>query len=170
MALQLGINSYVSITEANNYFEDRVNSDAWDTSNIQSEALVTATGILNRLSWFGTSSGFDNATYKLAWPRAITFTDPISGNDRTLQDDRSATFAGTIPQDIKDATCELAYHLIINTALLDNTSTVQDLTVGSIRLLNSTKAPELSDTVIAIVSKYISGGLFFRGVTVGSAS
>ena len=168
MALQLGINSYVSITEANNYFEDRVNTEAWDISNIQSEALVTATGILNRLTWSGTSSGFSNATYKLAWPRGITFTDPLSGSTQSLIDSRSATSAGTIPQDIKDATCELAYHLIINTTLLDNTSTVQDLTVGSIRLLNSLPAPELPDLVISIISKYIVGGLDFRTVFTGN--
>ena len=167
MALQLGINSYVSVTEANNYFEDRVNTDSWDTSNIQSEALVTATNILDRLQWIGTSNSFANATYKLAWPRTTTFTDPSSGVSQSLTDNRTTSSAGTIPQDIKDATCELAYHLIINTDLLNNTSTVQDLTVGSIRLLNSRKAPELPDTVIQIVSKYITGGLNFRVVFTG---
>ena len=169
MALQVNINSFVSVTQADNYFNDRLNKDAWDNAFNKDEALVTATGILNELAWAGTSSSATNVTFKLAWPREITYIDPRSGGSVTLGDDRTAAVGGTIPEDIKDATCELAYHLLLNTDLLDNTSSVKDLTVGSIRLLDPRKAPTLSDAVIRLVSKYITGGANFRGVFTGSA-
>ena len=169
MALQVNINSFVSVVTADNYFADRLNKDAWDNAINKDEALVTATRILNQLNWNGTNTSFSNVTYKLSWPRTITFTDTVSGNVQALNDDRSATSGGTIPQDIQDATCEMAYHLILNTDLLDNTSSVQDLTVGSIRLLNPSKAPTLPDQVIRLIGRYLSGGANFRGVFAGSA-
>ena len=170
MALQVNINSFISVVQADNYFDDRLNKATWDNAINKDEALVTATGILNTLNWSGTSTSFTNVGgFKLAWPRSITFADPISGVNEVLTDNRTSTDGGTIPQDIKDATCEMAYHLILNTDLLDNTSTVSDLTVGSIRLLGSQKAPTLPDQVIRLISKYLAGGANFRGVFAGSA-
>ena len=170
MALQVNINSFISVVQADNYFDDRLNKSTWDNAINKDEALVTATGILNQLNWSGTSTSFTNTGgFKLAFPRSISFLDPQSGVTEILTDNRNNTDGGTIPQDIKDATCELAYHLILNTDLLDNTSTVQDLTVGSIRLLNPIKAPTLPDQVIRLIGKYLAGGASFRGVFAGSS-
>ena len=51
MALQKGINSFVTIIEAEQYFYDRLNQAAWDSATDETveRALVTATGILNDL-------------------------------------------------------------------------------------------------------------------------
>jgi hypothetical protein len=42
MALQIGINSYVSEADSDTYFSKRLGSDAWDTSTTKSQSLITA--------------------------------------------------------------------------------------------------------------------------------
>ena len=89
MALQKGYNSFVTITEAESYFYDRLNQSAWDSATDETveRALVTATGILDNLDWGGTA--VPTALYPLSWPRDITYWDTKSGGYETLEDDRS---------------------------------------------------------------------------------
>ena len=138
MALQKGYNSFVTITEAESYFYDRLNQSAWDSATDETveRALVTATGILDNLDWGGTA--VPTALYPLSWPRDITYWDTKSGGYETLEDDRSTTSYGTFPEDIKKATYELALHLIKNMSTIEDQSSgsprLKDLKVGSISL------------------------------------
>lgn len=140
MALQKGYNSFVTIIEAENYFYDRLNQASWDSATDETveRALVTATGILDNLDWGGTA--VPTALYPLSWPRDITYWDTKSGGYETLEDDRDDTteFMGTIPEDIKKATYELALHLIKNMSTIEDQSSgsprLKDLKVGSISL------------------------------------
>lgn len=138
MALQKGYNSFVTITEAESYFYDRLNQSAWDSATDETveRALVTATGILDNLDWGGTA--VPAALYPLSWPRDITYWDTKSGGYETLEDDRSTTSYGTFPEDIKKATYELALHLIKNMSTIEDQSSgsprLKDLKVGSISL------------------------------------
>ena len=165
MALQKGINSFVTIIEAENYFYDRLNQSDWDSSSdeIVERALVTATGILNDLDWGGTAT--PTASYPLSWPRDITYWNTISGKYETLEDDRndSSKFLGTIPEDIKKATYELALHLIKNMSTIEDQASgsprLKDLSVGSIKLtfdLGSGLAnfKELPDQIQKLIVKY----------------
>ena len=88
MPATAGINSYVSVIEADRYFEDRLGYyDIWDSEDNQDGALVSAAQYLDSLcSWDGTADG------SMAFPR--------DGVD--------------VPQAVKDAQCEIAYQLIIN--------------------------------------------------------
>jgi len=164
MALQKGTNSFVSISESDIYFEDRLNSENWFTKDaLVEQALVTATGILDDMDWGGTAT--PTASYPLSWPRDITYYDNKSGYFIDIEDDRSATSEGTIPGDIKKATFELAFHLLNNMKTQESNASgenkVKDLTVGAVRLifdLNSgvKNFKELPDSIINIVTKYLN--------------
>lgn len=125
MALTKGVNSYVTLAEANIYFEDRLDVSAWTaaTDAQKSQALVTATMLLDSQDWLGTVRA-DNQS--LAFPRAGTYNDPKLGKDIELSD--------TVPNRIINAVFELAHHLLNNDGLLDDTGTVSELSVGQINL------------------------------------
>ena len=162
MALQKGVNSFVTVQESDDYFNDRLYSDTWFSSDaLVEQALVTATGILDDMDWGGTAT--PTASYPLSWPRDITYYDNKSGYYTDLTDDRSATSHGTIPEDIKKATYELALHLISNMKTAESNASgenkVKDLTVGAVRLVFDTASgvdnfKELPDSVITIITKY----------------
>ena len=164
MALQKGTNSFVSISESDEYFENRLNSENWFANDgAVEQALVTATGILDDMDWGGTAT--PTASYPLSWPRDITYYDNKSGYFVNVEDDRSTTFEGTIPGDIKKATFELALHLLNNMKTQESNASgenkVKDLTVGAVRLifdLNSgvKNFKELPDSIISLCNKYLN--------------
>ena len=164
MALQKGTNSFVSVSESDEYFENRLNSENWFANDgAVEQALVTATGILDDMDWGGTAT--PTASYPLSWPRDITYYDNKSGYYTDLEDDRSTTSEGTIPGDIKKATFELALHLLNNMKTQESNASgenkVKDLTVGAVRLifdLNSgvKNFKELPDSIINLCNKYLN--------------
>jgi hypothetical protein len=132
MALVKGTNSYVTVAEADTAFADRLDVAAWTSADptTKAQALVTATAILDDLNWTGVAISVDQP---LAFPRSGYYFDPRIGNSISIED---------VPQRILTATRELAYHLINNDGLLDDTGSVKDLQVGSISLTSVTP-PEL---------------------------
>lgn len=183
MALQKGINSFVTIEEAEGYFYNRLNQSAWDSATDETveRALVTATGILNDLDWGG--EAVPTTLYPLSWPRDITYWDTISGGYETLEDDRNDTTEsmGTIPEDIKRATYELALHLIKNMSTIEDQSSgsprLKDLSVGSVSLtfdLGSglSNYKQLPDAIQKLIAKYRdpSGVASNRGVKVSGGA
>ena len=124
MALSKGINSYVSLTEADASFVNRLDVAAWTdaSDDMKSQALTTATSFLDLLSWSGVAV---SETQTLAFPRVVSYFNPRLGyyvhTDET-------------PKEVLDATCELAYHLLNNDGLLDNTGASRDISVGPISL------------------------------------
>ena len=125
MALTLNTNSFVSLADAVAYFADRLDVAAWiaATDAIKSQALVTATLQLNDLSWIGTAI---SESQPLAFPRSGTYFDPRLGYEVSLP--------RTVPSRILTATYELAYHLLNNDGLLDDSGTVSNLNISSISL------------------------------------
>ena len=121
-----GTNSYVDVAEADAYFEDRLDVSAWTaaTPELKAQALVTATRILDDISWVGTAISEDQS---LAFPRNGKYFDPRAGSVIIL--DPTIT-----PKRIVTSTIELAYHLLNNDGLLDNTGSVLDISVGPISL------------------------------------
>lgn len=93
--------SYVSVAEADDYFEiDRVFTATWTalTSTEKEYRLGWATRVLDqKVRWKGTK---DTETQALEWPR-----------DSTYDRNGVAILDTVIPEQLKDATCEFAKYL-----------------------------------------------------------
>lgn len=99
-------NSYCSVGEATVYHSDRLHNSEWETSDDQVPALIWATRMLDeQVNWQGSLANEDQA---LRWPRAYVYT-----RDGVLIDE------DVIPQWLKDATAELAYHLLSSDRLAE---------------------------------------------------
>jgi len=133
MALAKGVNSYVTMEETDTYFADRLDVAAWTSADAGSkaQALVTATSILDEMLWVGTAISEDQP---LAFPRSAEYFDPKVGTYVYLD--------GTTPSRILTATKELAYHLLNNDGIQDNTGTVKTISIGPISL-NDVSSPDL---------------------------
>jgi len=108
-------NSYILQADATTYFSLRIGSDAWTaaTTGTKDSALVTATRMLDRMVWTGEKTAADQ---DLEFPRTgLTDKD---GNE---------VASDAIPQEILDATCELALILIVNASAADVTSTASNI-------------------------------------------
>lgn len=99
MALVVDTNSYIDATEADAYFADRLNSSEWDAAlaHDKDKALIQATQVIDFKNYLGS---------KTSSAQALKF--PRSG----LTDDGYAVDSATVPQKVKDATCELAIYLL----------------------------------------------------------
>ena len=97
--LTKGVNSYVTLAEANAIADTRLFVGSWGaaTDDTRERALITATALLDRLQWKGRPLA---ATQPLAWPR-VTDACPY-GYPLTTD----------IPKGITAATVELAIHLL----------------------------------------------------------
>jgi hypothetical protein len=151
MALVKGVNSYADKTEAGAYFDNKLDVAAWiDASDIQKDqALCTATSLLDEFEWIGIAA---SVTQSLAFPRKdAEYFDPKFGVPVTLTVD-------TVPQRIVNATFELAYHLLNNDGLMDDSGRVKTLNIGEIAL-NTIIAPnKLSKTVRVLIAPLLRGG------------
>jgi hypothetical protein len=138
MALVKGTNSYADLTDANTYFADRLDVAAWEAASDaeKEKALVTATVMLDEMNWTGTVV---SDTQVLAFPRYGTYFDPRLGAEVVLEE--------IVPARVEKATYELAYHLLNNDGLLDDTGSVENLEVGSIVLTNIKSASKFPSVV-----------------------
>jgi len=127
-------NSYLTLAEAQAYFDARLPLAGWDDADDQSVLVIMATRVLEMMfvghrrldrgkdgdfyittpKWTGAPS---TTTQRLAWPR----TGMLDRNGNAIAVD-------VVPQDLKDATAELAGQLGNADRTLDNDVIVQGLT------------------------------------------
>jgi hypothetical protein len=95
-------NSYVSVAEADLYFDGRLGAIAWSgaTADEKKQALVMGASRLQQLRYVGTATYEDQA---LLWPRQNVLDD-----DGFLVDDE------TVPEMVRHAQLELALYLLAN--------------------------------------------------------
>jgi hypothetical protein len=93
MALTVGINSYISVADADAYFADRLNNAVWVTSTKKAEALIQATQIIDNRKFRGLRAA---TSQNLAFPRFGVYFEGV------LLD------SNTVPKAVITATCELA--------------------------------------------------------------
>jgi hypothetical protein len=95
-------NSYCSLAEANTYFDARLHQGDWiDAENdTKTVALIHATRVLDR-DVFWTEGAMTSSGQALQWPRKKVY------DLRGVQ-----VSSSSVPQFIKDATSELALHLV----------------------------------------------------------
>lgn len=131
MALQQGTNCYVSLLEAESYFDTRIDSGAWVNADDEDKesALVTATLIVDENQFIGVAVSSEQS---LGWPRtgATTFDTKLN---------LTVTYSDSeIPKRLKLAVFEQAYHLLSNENLIDNKSqNFEEISIGSITLKDS---------------------------------
>lgn len=91
--IEINVNSYVSLDEANTYFSERLGADYWATleDSQKEKALITATKKIDRLPFTGYKQ---DPCQPLQFPRYYYNT---CGNKTAI-----------VPQQIKDAVCEEA--------------------------------------------------------------
>lgn len=124
--LTVGVDSYISLTDADTYFSKRSDSDAWNNASDpdQEQALATAARLMNEIIWVGVAA---SSSQVLAFPRSGEYTDPVLGELVTLD-------PVVIPTRIKAANCEQAFQLLNNSGLLDETGQISKLKVDVIEL------------------------------------
>lgn len=118
-------NSYITAVEALEYFLGRVSSEGYRNVNatVQERLLRTATLFLDsRINWVGHVK--DRTTPQaLQWPRVDSL-DVDSANDISVN-------GQVIPQDLKNAQCELALYLV-NNGEPSESSDLDSVKVGSL--------------------------------------
>jgi hypothetical protein len=148
MALEKGYNSYADLDEAKSYFETRLDASAWDVANdfVRIKALVTAATYLEQLNWTGTTA---SAAQHMAFPREGYFFDPKVGGivyfDETV-----------VPDRVLLAQFEMAYHLLNNTGVLDDSGSVDSINVGEIKLEGVVAPKAMPNIVYSIVRPLLS--------------
>lgn len=168
MSLAKGTNSYVTLNEADSYFEDRLDASAWQEASdlYREQALVTATRMLEQKDWEGVSV---SETQTLAFPRSGSFYDPSRGVRQVF----NTTYAfpsttdeteGSLTRDIqllRQACYELAYHLLNNEGLTDSTGTVESLKVGPIELTEIRNSSSSAHSVNTLINPMIRSGIHY---------
>lgn len=94
-------NSYLSLDDAQDYFDARLYSEAWTeaASGVQMQSLIMATRQLDEeFNWNGTKTDEDQS---LEWPRSGAY----DCSDKLIT-------STVIPTEIKNATAEQALHLL----------------------------------------------------------
>ena len=147
MALVKGINSYATVLEADTYFADRIDVAAWTggSSDQKGQALVTATSEIDGMDWTGSVV---SEAQLLAFPRVGSYYDPRLGYWIELP--------SSVPSRIIIATYELAYHLLNNDGLRDNTGGIKSLTVGPISLENIVTASKAPSVVMKTIKPLLA--------------
>lgn len=117
MALVVGTNSYINLIDAEAYFLHKIHAADWDsaTDPTKTDALVTATSMLDRQNWQGSKTQ-EAPTQALDFPRT-GLTDP----------EGTAIASDAVPQFVLDATCELALALIQNLSVQTQKNTEQNI-------------------------------------------
>jgi hypothetical protein len=142
-------NSYVTTVEADTYFTGRLNPDGYTTADtgVQERALRTATTFLDaRIVWIGDIK--DQTTPQaLAWPRVY---------DSTLDTPEDILVLGqAIPQDLKNAQCEMALYLITS-GEPDSSNDLDSIKVGSLSIdFNEFKSSQLVPDIVWSMISYL---------------
>jgi hypothetical protein len=109
-------NSYVSLTGAASYFEARLDGESWfeQSDDRKKQSLLKAAWRLQQMNWLG---GRASSTQALAWPRdGVPKRDTSElyitggfGYDFFFRQYGDLYASTEIPQQVKDAQCELAF-------------------------------------------------------------
>lgn len=149
MTLVLFENSFVTLEEAEAYFDERFDSDAWTNPDskpddaVKEKLLITASKKINSFDFVGSPL---EVGQKMSFPRDYE-----------------------LPQDIKDAVCEEAYSLLTQESSVHkknqeaNISSIS-LGAGSVSYNSSYSFAEdsmlVSKTALYLVKKWIKKGFF----------
>jgi hypothetical protein len=148
-----GAESFVSVADADTYFANRNNAtwDALDVTDDKEPALRKATAYMEqmyRMRWLGYRY---TSTQVLSWPRAN-----VQINDGPWW---NFVAVDTVPQQVKDACCELAVRASADDLAPDLTQGVLSETVGplSVTYDNASPQPTRYRAIDAMLALYLGG-------------
>lgn len=137
-------NSYISVSDADDYFSNHLYASDWDNASIENKesALIMSTRILDeKIDWIGSKSTKEQA---LAWGRSGVIDDGY---------DVSATI---VPEAIKNGTAEFAKHLIADNSTENaDGKGLEKLEVGSVKL--TFDKSDTADVLPNIVQEMLRG-------------
>jgi hypothetical protein len=134
MTIQIGINSCISVANANDYFASRLRNSAWINASDadKTSALIAATREIDRLSFVGYVT---SQSQSLAWPRSSV----REREGRII--DSNAT-----PTAITNATCEWALTLL--SAEHTDTPAIKTKRVGDLAITYASSQPDMVPTAV----------------------
>ena len=140
--LTVGVNTYVSLEDAESYFSGRVNSTAWNDTEDKAKLLITATNMLESFDWAGNVMSDDQ---ELAFPRSGSYYEPQLKKSIPLESNRAK-------RRLLSAVCEVALSLIESDPFVSE-GTVASITVGPISLsgMKSGGTSVVNNAVVAVV-------------------
>ena len=135
-------NSYVTLAEANAYFETVPHDEHWTGSDdAKNRVLITATRYLDNFEYYGERC---STTQALKWPRKEYKVDGVKVD---------CTF---IPQPVKNATFELAHSLLYKGEALVGTTgtqgTYEEVELGDLKVKfkDSSQTPGVINNILDI--------------------
>jgi hypothetical protein len=175
LTLTVGTNTYLSLTNANTYFESRIYSDSWTNAsdNNKTLALVLACKKIDRQMLRGKKA---LPTQPLEFPRRLYSHNPLGTNDIEYIGNLSEILSENgwisetaVQQCVKDAQCEEAIAILDNGTNANKRAKLQQqgvksFTVGNMSetfrdiAINSTKL--LSLEAMDLLKPYLSGGAY----------
>lgn len=151
MPLVVGTNSYVTVANADAYLMYAINAASWVAAetSVKESGLISATRMLDRQPWEGEKTQ-PAPTQVLQWPRTGL-------TDR----DGNALSSVAVPQEIIDATCELAVELINNPALVsqaDTSSNIKRIKADTVEIeyIRGKNGPRFPTTVTELIGLWLS--------------
>jgi hypothetical protein len=139
--LVVGVNSLVSLSDADTYLSSRIDTIEWTEAEepLKEASLITATTLMNDLDWIGSARSLDQL---LCFPREGEYYSRMYG------DMLDYPITGC-PPDISRAAIELAFHLLRNPGILDESASVDNLKVGPIELENVKPVERIPSSVMS---------------------
>ena len=121
MALTVDTNSYIDAADADAYFADRFNSDGWTNATVEDKdlVLILATKMIDSKKYQGSRT---DSTQSLAFPRYYLYIDGIELD------------TATVPQNVLDATCELAIYYLDNPSVTSSSPTASTSEYSSVKV------------------------------------
>jgi len=162
-------NSYVTLQIAEDYHDARLRSESWTnaSSDDKTRALLMAAQRLNAENWLGSRA---KTTQALAWPRLdVQKVDPIvfgfgtgySGGGYYFADFYLST---EIPQQIKDAQCELALGFLEGFDEAGAEAMDSFTADGvSVKLRSSAQVGDMPSRAAQLIAPLVVGNMLMRG-------
>lgn len=156
MALTVGTDTYLSLADANTYWDENTGGTNWATASDaeKEKALRAATQYVDKhYSWLGNHPGNSQG---LSWPRL----NVVDKDGRTIG-------GNVIPDAVKNATAYIAEQVLADGGILpkrNRNSSIKSVKAGSVEVEYDDMAPTRThyDYADLILSKLTKGG---RGMT-----
>ncbi len=141
-------NSYITLANAEIYFEKRLNADNWDAASAENKnkALANATIRIDHEDFLGLKTDV-TSPQALKWPRV-----------GMLDIDMLSILSTILPKELTEATCEMALALLTSDLQSENALTqFKSLKVDTIEIEpNLRSSNELPDEVFRLIGHFIA--------------